>query len=211
VECDDAKDALDVCTRDKCLERQCVFERTGYPGVACCYPVDQTLVTFEAGPADVVVDAPGPVTWQAATTSDGGKAHASLGSLYFGDPGTHTYAAPDGGPVVAEAVWTLDVPPFEGYVLEWWQWLDLEDAADPARDTFTVAVRATEASDAGQVVFTNKPLYGYPATWRRVSTSLDPWQGGTVEVVLRFDSGDGQANDGEGIYVDDLTFFYGCD
>jgi hypothetical protein len=211
LECDDAKDALDVCTRDKCLERQCVFERTGYPGVACCYPVDQTFVTFEADASAVAVESTDPVTWHAITTSAGGKAHNSLGSLYLGDPGTHTYAAPDGGPVAAEAVWTLDVPPFEGYVLEWWQWLDLRDAADPARDTFTVTVRATGASDAGQIVFSNKPLYGYPVTWRRVSTPLDPWQGGTIEVVLRFDSGDGEANDGEGIYVDDLTFFYGCD
>jgi len=210
MECDDGKDPLDVCTRDKCLGRQCVFEPTYYGGVACCQPVDRTTVTFDAGADALTLEASGSIGWQATSIPAGGRAHGGPGSLYLGDPLTHTWADPAGGAVAATARWAIEVPPFEGYELEWWQWLDLEDAADPARDAFTVSVRAVDASDAGQVVFSNKPLYGYPATWRHVVTSLDAWQNTAVEVVFAFDSVDGQANGGEGIYLDDLSFYYGC-
>ncbi len=211
IECDDPDDPLDVCTRDTCEGRQCVFARTYAAGASCCMAVDQTTLVFEGyDQAAFSIEGQGPVTWQVTTTAAGGRAHTGQGSLYLGDPATHTCVDPGGAPVTAMARWAFTVPPFEGYDLAWWQWLDLAGAADPVRDAFTVTIRATDASDEGQVVFTNKPLYGYPAAWRHLVTSLDPWQDRAVEVVFAFDSGAQPSEGGEGIYLDEVTTYYGC-
>jgi hypothetical protein len=208
-ECDDASDAGDVCTRDRCQDSQCVFEPTAVQG--CCYPLDQAVVDFETGAADLdLVGASGAVKWQAV---DNGRAHAGTGSLYFGDVATKTYDNP-GQPVSGEVQWQISVPPEPGYVVEWWQWLDLDaqDISVPVSDRFTVRVWNPGAGGAGtyDTIFDNKPSYGLYKQWARRSISLDSYLGNPVWLLFTFESGDAQKNLGEGIYLDDLRVYKSC-
>lgn len=46
--------------------------------------------------------------------------------------------------------------------------------------------------------------------WLPVTVPLDAWQGKTVQVCLRFDAGDGQANDKKGLHLDNLVLKVAC-
>jgi len=208
IECDDANDAGDVCTIDRCEGNQCVFEPTGVQG--CCYPIDQSTVDFEGDASEVELVGAGNVKWQVVAD---GRAHAGTKSLYFGDPASKTYDSP-GQPVSGQAQWGITVPPEPGYVLEWWQWVDLDakDIAVPMSDRFTVGLWNPMSGDVGatDIVFDNKPSYGLYKQWARRSISLDAYLGSPVWVMFTFESGDAQNNQGEGIYVDDLRVYKGC-
>jgi len=209
-ECDDPGDPTDECTRDRCESKQCFFSPTGAAG--CCYPTDVATQGFEGSLEGVTLSsASGPVKWQAASKGQGATVHGGEKGLYFGDLGNKTYA--DGDKAVSgTAAWALNVPG-AGYRLEWWQWLglDTDDLTVPVSDVFTVRVfDPTNPTDLG-VVFQNKPSFGFYHTWSRQSVSLDSWAGKAVVVRFEFASGDGQNNQGEGVYVDDLRVYKPCE
>lgn len=226
--CDDPKDNLDICTKDKCIDRQCIFEKAGISGVSCCSPVDKQTITFEAGDNPLTIEGGDEfVTWRARSVSQGGAAHTGSFGLIFNDPESGNYANPAGASVAGAATWLFDAPPFEGYVLEWWQRLDLdeEDQGEADSDRFTVSLDVLgEVAPDGEgddqdpamppdttLLFDNKPLYGYYGLWRRVRLSLDPWMGKSLRLTFAFDSGDGFQNEGAGVAIDDLTTYKGCD
>ena len=211
LECDDPNDPHDACTRDRCVDHQCDFQRTYLSG--CCYPVDKETVTFEDGELTLTTSSSSElVTWQTRSRNDGGQAHAGLYALYFGDAVTATYDHP-GEPVAGHAIWVVEVPESAGYLLEWWQWLDLAmpDADTPEKDELRVSITPLEGDVEPVIVFSNKPLYGYYQTWRRIRLSLDPWIGQEIAVRFEFASYDALDNEGQGIYLDDLSRYLGCD
>ena len=47
--------------------------------------------------------------------------------------------------------------------------------------------------------------------WRAVKVDLTPWSGQTVQLSFGFDSIDGIANDGEGLFFDDISILSSCE
>ena len=209
-ECDDPGDPGDECTRDRCESKQCFFQPTLAPG--CCYPTDLKTEGFEeATPAISTSGGSGAVKWQVASTSQGARVHGGEHGLYFGNPSLKTYA--DGANAVsATASWAFTVPA-AGYRLEWWQWLGLDSDDLNVTVSDVLTVRVFDPSNPGDpgVIFTNKPSYGFYHVWAREWVSLDTWAGKSVVVIFKFESGDGQNNQGEGVYVDDLRVFEPCE
>jgi len=205
-ECDDANDAGDVCTKDRCENKQCFVQPTGLLG--CCYPLDLSTIDFESTSSIELSGGSGAVKWQVV---DAGRAHAGTKSLYFGDLGTKTYDNP-GASVAGDASWSIQVPPEPGYMLEWWQWLDLDtvDVTVPVSDVFRVQVWDPDAPTTYDVIFENKPSYPLYKQWAKRSASLDKYVGKPIVVFFSFDSGDEQHNAAEGIYIDDLRVYKSC-
>jgi hypothetical protein len=206
-ECDDANDDGDICTQDRCDNKQCFFQPTGVLG--CCYPLDHAGIDFEGTSTTLETSGgSGAVKWQVV---DNGRAHNGTKSLYFGDVATKTYDNP-GLPVAGDASWALQVPPEPGYMLEWWQWLDLAtaDLAVSVSDVFRVHVWDPEVPGEVDVVFENKPSYGLYKQWAKRGASLDKYVGKQVWVFFTFESGDAQNNAAEGIYLDDLRVYKSC-
>ena len=212
LDCDDANDPGDVCTKDRCIDNQCEFEETGATG--CCYSDEFAAEDFEDANSDLALSGQsGNVKWQVLSLADGGKVQAGDFGLYYGDLATMTYENP-GQPVAGEAIWQIAVPALQPgeapYMLEWWQYLDLKDVDVNVSDKFTVMIE-DPSGGTNDIIFSNKaPVYGYYKQWRKEAVSLEDYAGKNVFVLFQFDSGDEIDNDGEGVYLDSLRVYKGC-
>ena len=203
--------ADDTCSKDKCLDDQCVFEPTGNPG--CCYPQDKSVEGFEDDSSVIDLEGQiGDVTWQLLASADGARTHTGDKSLYFGNPATMTYDG-SGSAVGNDVSWSLTVDAEPNLKLEWYQWLGLDatDKAVPTADIFRVYLMDLANFNEQIELFMNKPSYPYYEAWRRVEFDLTPYAGKQIILFFDFESGDPDNNNGEGIYLDDLRIYKGCD
>lgn len=138
----------------------------------------------------------GSVGWQLSQK----RAANGTTSLYFGNPGAGNY---DGGTRVTGIAST---PPFalpagQKAALTFAIYLDVE----PSRSADRVEVRI------GQTVLWAKATHA--TTYRRFvryELDLSSFAGTTIRVDFSFDSVDGFANTGEGLYLDDVTLLTNC-
>ncbi len=137
------------------------------------------------------------VGWQVSNK----RAHSGGASLYYGNPTTSTIDT--SAPGAAHQGWAegpeLTVPADKKATLHFWVWLDVETVAE--HDKLTVSV-------AGQPVWTKTPTTIAPSLrrqWVFVAVDLGGFAGQTVKVRFDFDSVDSWANQGEGVYIDDVA------
>jgi len=181
LDCDDGA----VCTVDLCEAGECTHEPLGAWGSGPLWSDG-----FEAPVLDgwEITSDNADVTWQ----RDPGRGHGGGASLYCGNLAAQTY---DFGVTHAEATHALVLPAVADLTLHLWAWLDV---AEPScsYDFVTVTVNG-EALDP--------PLCETTGEWVEQSYDLAAWAGQPVTLGLVFDTTDNIANDGQGVWIDDVT------
>jgi hypothetical protein len=147
--------------------------------------------------------AAGALTWQL----DDGRSVSGGKSLYFGDPGTKTYANDKHAHATATTK-PLAVPSFAGVkgTLSFWLWLETEKSK--GYDVLTVS--AVEGEKATPV-WTSDAIGGSThGVWQLIHADVGAWAGKTVAFRFEFDTKDGFVNAFEGAYIDDISLRTGC-
>ncbi|PKN58857.1 MAG: hypothetical protein CVU56_03670 [Deltaproteobacteria bacterium HGW-Deltaproteobacteria-14] len=181
LDCDDGFG----CTADRCDAGTCVSAPWGPAPDA---PL--TVSDFEGGaPLDgwLLASNNAQVSWQV----DALDPHAGAASLYCGNLPAHSY---DFGATLATASRTLALPPGQ-VTLRLWTRLSLAENASCIFDVLKVSVDDTELT----------PLCSSVAVWTEQTYVLDAFAGRDVTLTFTFDTFDDQANDGGGVWIDDLT------
>ncbi len=195
ADCDDG----DPCTRDECAGFACAHAPA--PDPACCAsPVLRASLDGE-GSDGFRWDAPDDhdVGWR-LFVPPGGNGLA----LYFGNAagtgyGTGTRAA---GNALSPR---LVLPAGVSLALSFRTWQDVEAAA--AQDPF--AVEAVD--DTGRSLAVWSRPEGFPMrSWQSIAADLSPLAGRAIRLRFAFDSQDGVANDGGGVFLDDVTVTSPC-
>lgn len=220
ADCGDAND----CTIDTCVANACTFE----PDVskpACCKPEVLLFDDF---------DTPGLEGWTPSGAnstsivwrSEAGGGPAKTSDLCFGNAACDGYDDPNlpfgAGPKGAlcskvaklKSGTVFNLLSFD--LLLDTEWSDVLPASyknplapgNPKIDLFSVdlyfdaALHPAWSSDA---------IYGTTAgKWLPVTIPLDAWQGKSVQVCLRFDAGDAQANTKKGLHIDNFVLKVAC-
>ena len=181
-DCDDGF----LCTADSCVGGACAHVSYGPLGAGQVFTAD-----FEGPEAlsgwEVVTNNP-LVTWQL----DALEVHGGGQSLYCGNKPAYTY---DFGLTVASAYRVIAVPPGTSS-LEFWIQQDLAETGSCNYDVTRVLVD-------GELL---KPeLCSSFASWTLQTYDLSTWSGMEATLELRFDTGDGIANNAGGVWIDDLA------
>ena len=195
ADCEDG----DPCTVGTCAGApfgRCV--QSGAPIDGCCAPVP-FVATFEDGldgfeplPADAEIG------WRLAVAPGGGTT-----ALYYGNADASGFddGAPNAGDALGPAT---TLPAGVAMDLVFRVWMDVESIA--GSDVF----RIEALTDGGAYVPWERPA-GFPMrAWQTVAIPIDALAGRTVRWMLRFDTIDALANDGRGVFVDDLRVEGAC-
>lgn len=180
LDCDDGFG----CTADRCDAGTCVNPSWGPTPEA-----PWTVADFEGGDALdgwTLGSDNAEVGWQV----DPLDPHAGAASLYCGNLAAHSY---NFGATLATASRTLTLPPGQ-VTLRFWARLSLEENASCIYDVVRVSVDDTELT----------PLCSSVAVWTEQAYVLDAYAGREVTLTFAFDTFDDQANDGGGVWLDDL-------
>ncbi len=200
VGCDDN----DPCTIDACDRSVgCVHK----PDPASCGCEEQKLWvrTFEPGETpDITIEGGGSMRWRV----DEVRSQSPKNALRFGDASGKDYDNNDRvsgrgtGPTVA-------IPPeVSSATLDFWTYVDVD--ADPQRDYFRVRLLT---GDGQNVILWERTSLSDDQyrTWIPISVTLPPDAlGQDVQVRFVFDSVDGQGNNGQGVFIDDVVLRTTC-
>lgn len=196
ADCDDGT----PCTVDRCALARCVHVPAPDP-VCCTSPSlatdfeDDTAAGFELDPAGA-----GGVGWRPGSDPEGpGQA------LYFGNAAGTSY---DGnGARVSGAAWSprMTLPAGVALTLRFRTWQDVE--AIPGQDPFTVQLVSPQAE---ATLAWSRPEGFRMREWQAVEVDLSALAGRTVRLRFGFDSLDGAANEGRGVFLDDIAVVSTC-
>jgi len=216
--CDDAESCPvdDACDVASCDAGRCSVTRT--LTAECCDPA-------HAFPAPASFEADLGATW-AIEGEDAGlwhrsnrRARSGVASLRFGVPGTAETAPP--GESASGEVWTptLTVPP-DAPRWSFWVWLSTEfdaapDASNPAGlDLLEALVSVDTGTDVPlppAVVWDSRAIGGTSAgEWLPATVDLSAFAGRAIRLGWRFTTGDAEANDREGAFIDDAAAYRQC-
>jgi|GEM_PF-1653199 len=198
-ECDDG----DVCTADACVGGSCQYTPSNDPN--CCSEDVWFLADFNENTTEnfVILGDGSSVGWTTTTERWWSPPFA----FYYGDPVLGSYNA--GGQTFGTAFSPIVSIPAsaQGPTLSFQVYLDIESV--DFRDQFEVSLLV----GGNQFPFWDKSQLDVSQYNQWVTVEL-PLPGATagqdVRVVLEFDSVDGFANDGEGIYIDDIRLTNTC-
>ncbi len=203
----------DPCTLASCVDGACIY--TEQPDDQCCRTVDRLDVGFEDGTLSGF-DAwaylgEDQVKWQPSSfrSSDG------TWSLYYGDLVSRTYATGTDFNHGEATSPDIEIPVDDFAFLTFDLWLSTEfdgmnkaEYYNPAQfDYFSVHV----VERYGQPTELMTPVWSAHSVQSTtggefipVGVDLSEWAGKVVRVQFRFESGSGQFNDFEGVYVDNV-------
>ena len=199
VECDNG----DECSAGLCQAGVCVFEVV--ESIACC-GAQVMAWSFDDGTMN---------GWSAANSSGGIQWHASSqrsasppGSLYFGDD---TKSPPnfDTGEIVVGSVISppTTLPSVGSVSLHFKVYIDAE--ASTSYDQLSAIV---DFGGSSVEVWSKGELGAIPTPgFMEVSTDLSKWLGKSVQIRFHFDSIDNFINEGEGVYIDDVSIESSCE
>jgi hypothetical protein len=198
----DCDDGDPVCTDEACVAGKCQW--TKLKKLECCDPAVLSA-DFEGGvlPAGFAVSGTGgAVKWQAV---QGKKAKSGTGALYYGNPATGNFDNGQANQGTVTLGPAIAVASGEKTVLTFWLYMHSEGGSF---DDLGLEVKDSQ----GKLwVPWLKSQAGVPIQqWQQVTVDLSAFGGQTVSLQLRFDTKDSIANDGEGVYVDDLAVTRGC-
>ncbi len=203
----DCNDGDDVCTNDNCVNQFCEHTPTGAAG--CCEPLLWQQDMESDIPAMWSVNASsGAVTWQWSQK----KAHGGSGALWYGNAGTGNYDDAGNANTGSLQSTPINLPPKSQPVLSLWVWLDTETG--PPYDELTVSVTV----DGKSFVLWTKHQDKSPAggdlwtmqNWYQVQANLAAFAGKQVVFTIKFDTVDGVANTGQGVFIDDVQLTRSC-
>lgn len=198
VQCDDG----DACTADACVAHACAHEPFEGPG--CCLEWQVKGYAFDgAEPLDgfTVIDEGTPGAGGAVTTWAASDVRfvSSPRSLRFGNAINFDNKGVAKGKVLTPA---FSIPSAGNYELRFDGFFDIESG--PERDLFHVDVVdgdvATPLLDKSAI-----PLGNYGAWYEVGPVSLDAFRGKSIRLQFRFNSVDGTGNDGQGVFIDDVS------
>ncbi len=138
-------------------------------------------------------------------------------ALHFGEPDGSGIAAPGQaaeGTLLSPVVAVPDDAPRWRFSL----WLATEWDAAPSSDNpagldllEAVVLAATPVPVAPSIVWDSREVGGTTlGQWVTVTIDLTPWRGREVRLGWRFGTGDADANDAEGVYIDQAVVFREC-
>ncbi len=225
ADCDDAT----PCTEDRCGEATGLC--TSCPVGCACGAAPLLNEPFDgdslAALGFTVQDGggAGAVTWSLSTA----RAVRPPGAAYLGDPSCATYynGALDGSCVpvdpfaqdASRVSLSLRSPAFTlpeqgaGHLATFWIWSEVEPfvGGGPAEpDVLRVFVVSLDDGLEWEVASSLDVGKRTAGGWRLVALDLAPWRGRAARLRFDFDTLDGQANDFEGIYLDDLRVAESC-
>ncbi|MFO0746497.1 MAG: hypothetical protein U1F43_12605 [Myxococcota bacterium] len=200
----------DACDVARCELGACVVSHE--LTAACCTPDP----TWPGDPSFEGVLDPG---WEAdpGWAVSGVASFVGESSLHFGLSDGSAIALP--GEAAAGTVWSPPVTlPRDAPVWSFALDLSTEWDAAPSADNVSgldlleaLVVPVAAAPVAPAVVWDSRAIGGTTeGAWRRIRIALDRWPGQTVRLGLRFQTGDENANDGAGVFVDDARVFRAC-
>lgn len=199
----DCDDGDPKCTEDKCTdEGMCAWLPTGATG--CC---DNDIFgrDFEDGSVaglELKNSAPATSKWQVVT---GKKAKSGKGALYYGNLAKGNFD--DGATNGTVTTEDIALPVGEKLTLSFALWMDSETST--TYDKFEVWVLA----GAKKIKVWNKGLVtgGFQTkVWMALQVDLSAFGGQQVKLQFLFDTTDPIANDGEGVYLDDISLKRTC-
>ena len=195
TDCDDG----DACTLDRCAGFHCGHAPA--PSPACCSS-PRLLAAFEGGTLDgFTLDSTGPggVAWRRSASPEGDGF-----ALAFSNAATTTYGT--GSRVFGTALSpAVALPAGVAIRFTFRTWQDVESAT--GQDPFVVEA---VAPDGVATPVWSRPE-GFPMrTWQAVDLNGSALAGRTVRLRFAFDSLDGVANDGRGVFVDDIAVTSTC-
>lgn len=168
---------------------------------------DGTLGPLTATITDVEVFwGPGPLDWTPPN-----QAGPFRGTAYYGNPVTHSYEG--NGTANAGSLRTplLQIPQGPETVLRFQLWQSVETHPDYDRLEVDVECKGPSCPGDPTTLAFHSKLDGVPmAGWHGVEIPLTPYAGNAVEIVLRFDTFDGQTNDFIGVFIDGLRVVVEC-
>jgi len=183
LSCDDGL----VCTLDRCDEGACVNEPWGIipegPAVVADFAEATALDGWLLASTNDVVG------WQRDTS----RSRSGGASLYCGAIPAYSY---DFGATLAQATLHLDVPPGSQATLRFWAQMDVEENVSCTFDVLRLLVDGAPLPN---------PICGSLPAWTERTVDLSAYLGRRVALTFEFDTVDDQANDGEGVWIDDIT------
>lgn len=212
--CDTARDCptRDACDVATCESSGCVVRRELTAGCCTGDPRFQAAGDFE-GPLDAGWTATG--SWAPSSL----RSHSGEGALHFGRPDGSGLAEPGqraAGEVLGPPLTVHDEYPRWSF----WLWLGTEWDAAPSSDN-PLGVDLLEAvvwpetipplALTPLIVWSSREIGGTTrGEWLHIVLDLSPWRGRTVRLGWRFDTGDADANEAEGVWIDEAEVFRDC-
>ena len=197
----DCDDSDNVCTADKCeADGICSWTPTGAAG--CCEE-EILKVDFETpdlGGLTLKNSAPATSKWQLVS---GKKAKSGKGALYFGNLAKGNFDDGVTNGTVTTSVWK--VPKGETVELSFSLWMDTE--AGITYDKFEVSVLI---GDKKYSVWNKQAPTFKIKEWIDYKVDLSAFGEQSVAIEFLFDTNDGVANNGEGVYLDDIALGRTC-
>ena len=199
VDCDD-KDAL--CTADKCEANGiCSWTPTGAAG--CCEE-SMLKIDFEDGTTGGLAlknSAPATSKWQPVK---GKKAKTGKGSLYYGNLAKGNFD--DGATNGTVTSQPMEIAKGEKTVLAFSLYMDTESGTTYDKFEVTLIIGAKK-----YVVWTKKAEGFKVKAWVDYKVDLSAFGGQKAAIEFLFNTTDGIANNGEGVYLDDITLNRTCE
>ena len=202
-ECDDG----DACTNDSCANGSCSAEAipSCCPGAATLD--DQAFDNSGSFPAGWLQVGNGQAPkWQISSL----QAHSGANSVWFGNAATGDFSTGNDnesagtvrGPKMA-------LPSGVNILATFWVWLDTEQLE--GFDQVFARVH-DEAAGTATVVWDKSAVPGnLYRSWVKVSVDLTQWGGRSVNLSWRLVSVDSQINDGQGVFIDDVSVVSTCE
>ncbi|HAN30832.1 MAG TPA: hypothetical protein DCQ06_04475, partial [Myxococcales bacterium] len=195
----DCADGEAVCTKDMCVNSECVYEATGAQG--CCVP-ELLFVDFNNGSTKplTIINAKAETGWALSQTDSAETGKVS--ALRYGDKTSDGFSGPSQGQVLVPK---LLLPSGRKFELSMRLWIDVERATlfDELQIVATVYGKT-------QVLWSKGPTTSQ-AVWLPVELDLTDFSGSQVEISIHFDTVDHKYNEGQGVSVDDLSVEVRCD
>jgi DNA-binding beta-propeller fold protein YncE len=195
VDCDDN----DPCSLDDCRGFRCTHAPAPLP--ACCSSPRLDVAFDDGTVGGFVLEPAGPdgVGWRRAATPEGGGF-----VLAFSNAATTGYGT--GARVAGTALSPpVTLPAGVALSVTFRTWQDVESA--PGQDPFRVDALSPDGT--ATPVWTRPE--GFPMrAWRTVTANASALGGRTVRLRFAFDSLDGTANDGRGVFLDDIAVTSTC-
>lgn len=192
----------DECVVGSCNGGVCAFQEDA----DCCEDGLLLFAAFGSGLGGWTVQGTTDAFWQISTQNT----QTPPGALWFGNAATGNFMSSQGASagrilsppaaIPASAVST---------VLNFSVWIDTEQPQQ--FDQFRIRLQLPDGSETPAVW--NKsaiPASSY-GTWVAVKVNLSAYAGQTVRVAFEFDSVDAIDNEGQGVFIDDMTIVASCE
>ncbi len=180
VDCNDGQ----KCTSDECKEGECINDPYG--------PLESGqlfLEDWETGSNGWTIESTNPdVKWQLDTKNKNTGSNA----LYCGVVPDYSY---DFGATLASIKRNFDLPPSNSITLSMFFLQDLDETGSCTYDVTSVWVNGEMAVQ----------LCSNITKFTESTYDLTAYAGQTITLEIRFDTKDSVANDGQGVWVDDIT------